>query len=282
MHPWLTHHLPSYGIMILIGFASGMLVFRWHLKSLRLDVEDHTDRVLWIFLASFAGARLFHVLFGPVSYQHQPWRLLAVWDGGLSFQGGFFTGALATWFMRRKVRLRPFLDAAALGLILGHFWGRLGCILAGCCWGKSVAGWPLGFSFPAESVPALHYHAAGQWPSGTPLPSLIPVQAYEAIVLLALFLGLLFLRRKPAGTIFTSYLILYGIARFWLEMLRGDPGRGHLFSFSPKALIAARELPTQTQILFSVPQFVSLMMIVLGVWLHRRWKSVPGAGGTGV
>ncbi|MBU1067975.1 prolipoprotein diacylglyceryl transferase [Myxococcota bacterium] len=274
MHPELIPGLPSYGFLILIGFGSGLFVFRRVLQLRGLDVERHTDYILWIFLASLAGTRLFHILFGPVSYSDHPWRVLAVWDGGLSFQGGFLAGAATTYLLRKRLPLRHFLDAGALGLVLGHFWGRIGCVMAGCCWGKSHAHWPGTLNFTDESAVGLHYRAAGLWPTDTALPGLVPVQLYEAVWLLGLFvLGVRLARpaTRP-GLIFAVYLAGYGLGRFFLEILRGDPGRGQLFSVNSEAFARARELGTETAIFLSVPQAVSLAMLVTGMVLYHRWK----------
>ncbi len=274
MHPELIPGLPSYGFLILIGFGAGLYVFRRVLQLRGLDVERHTDYILWIFLAALAGTRLFHILFGPVSYADHPWRVLAVWDGGLSFQGGFLAGAAATFLLRKRLPLRHFLDAGALGLILGHFWGRIGCVMAGCCWGKSHAHWPGRLTFADGSAAGLHYRAAGLWPADTPLPGLVPVQLYEAVWLLGLFVLGVRLSRPATrpGLIFAVYLAGYGLGRFFLEILRGDPGRGQLFTVNSELLARSRELGTETAIFLSVPQAVSLAMLVAGVVLYHRWK----------
>lgn len=274
MHPHLIPGLPSYGMMILIGFVSGLFVFRRVLQLRGLDVERYTDYILWIFLAALVGTRLFHILFGPVDYSNRPWRVLAIWDGGLSFQGGFLAGAAATFFLRRRLELRHFLDAGALGLVLGHLWGRIGCVLAGCCWGKSHAHWPGALTFADDSAAGLHYRTVGLWPADTPLPALVPVQLYEALWLLVLFAAGMRLARPAArpGLIFALYMAGYGIGRFFLEILRGDPGRGQLFGVHSETLARARELGTETAIFLSVPQAVSLVMLVAGIVLYHRWK----------
>ncbi len=278
MRPELIPGLPSYGMMILLGFVTGLLVFRRVLRHRGLDVERHTDHVLWIFLAALVGARLFHILFGPVGYLDRPWRVLAVWDGGLSFQGGLLAGAAAAFLLRRRLPFRHFLDAASLGLVLGHLWGRLGCTMAGCCWGKSHAHWPGGISLAEDSAAGLHYRAAGLWPTNDPLPPLIPVQLYEAAWLLVIFVVGIRLSRETGrpGRLFAFYLAAYGLGRFFLEFLRGDPGRGHLFSVHADFFARSRELATETTVLLSVPQIVSLAMLVVGVVLWRRWsRTVP-------
>lgn len=273
MHPELIGGLPSYGILILAGFFMGLAVFRRVLKLQGQDVEHATDAVLLIFMASLLGARLFHVLFSPESYRGDPARILAIWDGGLSFQGGLAGGALTTFLLRRRLAFRPFLDASALGLVLGHFWGRIGCLMAGCCWGKAHDAWPGSIVLDPNSAAGLHYRAHAHWPAGRDLPPMIPVQAYEAAWLLLLFAAgawLLSRRKLPAGGWFALYLAGYGAGRFFLEMLRGDPGRGFLFRIG--GMFPATLLETEKAILLSIPQVISLLMVFLGVILYRKWK----------
>ncbi len=272
MHPEILPSVPSYGMLILLGFIAGMVLFRHLLRQRELDLEHHTDMILLVFLAAFAGARVFHLIFGEAKAFDPYWRPIAVWDGGLSFQGGLLAGAATAFFIRKKVHFRIFLDAASIGLVLGHLFGRIGCLTAGCCWGKSHASWPGGLRFPAHSAAGLTYESTGR------LPPLIPVQVYEVVFLAVLLLAMLRLfRREPGkkhpGTVFAMYLILYGTGRFFLEMLRGDPGRGFLFELHSDTLSAVRELPTETAILLSIPQVVSLLMLVCGIFLFRKWRA---------
>lgn len=273
MNPTLIGDLPSYGFFILVGFVMGLLAFRRVLRIQEQNVEYGTDLILLIFLMSIVGARLFHVIFSPESYQQTPLRILALWDGGLSFQGGLIFGALTTYLLRHRLVLRSFLDAGALGLALGHFWGRIGCFMAGCCWGKAHEHWPGAIVLNRQSAAALHYHSHAHWPAHQDLPPLIPVQAYEAAWLLVLFvIGFWFLSRQrlPRGGWFAIYLAGYGIGRFFLEMLRGDPGRGFVFRINGSFPISPL---TESAILLSIPQLISLLMIFSGVFLYRKWRS---------
>jgi len=107
-------------------------------------------------------------------------------------------------------------------LAIGHAIGRLGCFAAGCCFGKPTHGW-WGVTFTNP----LAYERVG-----TPLnEALQPTQLFEFAVELANFFLLMWMlrRKKFDGQIFGAYLILYGVARFFLEFLRGDPGRGEVF-----------------------------------------------------
>jgi phosphatidylglycerol:prolipoprotein diacylglycerol transferase len=113
-------------------------------------------------------------------------------------------------------------DAFAPGLALGHALGRIGCFAAGCCYGKETHHfWAVTFHNPlANQI------------TGTPLNvPLEPTQLFEAAVEFANFLFLMWLlkRRKFDGQVFGAFLFIYGVARFFLEFIRDDPGRGSVF-----------------------------------------------------
>ena len=113
-------------------------------------------------------------------------------------------------------------DAFAPGLALGHAIGRIGCFAAGCCYGKPTDHfWGVTFTNPVAKAVV-----------GTPLGhALEPTQLFESAVELTNFFILtwMFKRKKFDGQILSAYLFLYGIARFFLEYLRDDPGRGSVF-----------------------------------------------------
>ena len=142
--------------------------------------------------------------------------------------GGVFSGGLlgafivAVWFLRKyHMPALATFDAFAPGLALGHAIGRIGCFAAGCCYGKPTDHfWGVTFTNPlAKSV------------VGTPLGhALEPTQLFESAVELANFFILtwMFKRKKFDGQIVGAYFFLYGIARFLIEYLRDDPGRGSI------------------------------------------------------
>ena len=138
-------------------------------------------------------------------------------------------------------------DAFAPGLALGHAIGRLGCFAAGCCWGKATtAPWGVTFNNPL----------AAAW-VGTPLHvPLEPTQLFESAVELVNFFILYWLIRhkKFDGQVIGAYMFLYGFARYFLEYLRDDPGRGSVFG----------GLMTGTQL-------ISIMLVIAGgvLWIRR-------------
>jgi phosphatidylglycerol:prolipoprotein diacylglycerol transferase len=140
------------------------------------------------------------------------------------FSGGLIGALLAgAWYIRRHhMPALGTMDAFAPGLALGHAIGRVGCFAAGCCWGKETHHfWGVTFTNPlAEQLVGT--------PLGVPLE---PTQLFESAVELANFVFLMWLlkRKKFDGQVFAAYLFLYGIARYFLEFLRNDPGRGEVF-----------------------------------------------------
>ena len=113
-------------------------------------------------------------------------------------------------------------DAFAPGLALGHAIGRIGCFAAGCCYGKPTNHW-WGVTF---------HNPLAKEITGTPLNiPLEPTQLFESLVQLANFFFLMWLlkHRKFDGQVIGAFMFIYGIARFFLEYLRDDPGRGSVF-----------------------------------------------------
>jgi phosphatidylglycerol:prolipoprotein diacylglycerol transferase len=144
-------------------------------------------------------------------------------------------------------------DAFAPGIALGHVFGRFGCFAAGCCYGKPTS-LPWGVTF---TNPIAHFN------SSTPLNVAIhPTELYEAAVELINFLVLLwiFKHKKFEGQVIGAYLFLYGVARFFLEFVRDDPGRGTVFGGA-----------------MSGTQLISIFMVLAGgaIWLRRKPVAEP-------
>ena len=159
-------------------------------------------------------------------------RLLAFWEGGLVFYGGFIGAALTAWWYMRKWRM-PFLayaDTLIPSLALGHFLGRLGCFSAGCCWGGVAhSHLPWAVRFPPESL-AFQTFATRDDPGAFLSPDrlstlpLHPVQLYEAFGELAIFLVLVLLvrpRKAFHGQVLATWLLSYAVLRTVVEALPG-------------------------------------------------------------
>lgn len=164
------------------------------------------------------------------------------WAGGLTYYGGFLGASAAAWFLLKRDRF-PFwraADMAGFAVALGLSFGRMGCLLAGCCFGAETS-LPWALSFPprspaSESQFKTHVlDTAFTWSH-----PVHPTQIYESAASLAIAaVCLLFVhpRKKYDGQVFVAFLVLYGVARFLLEILRRDD-RGGVASLSTSQLIS--------------------------------------------
>lgn len=233
MYPVLVEIGPlkihAYGALVAMGFLAAIWVAAREIGRKGQDPETFYDMAFWLVLAAVAGARLFHVLvYWPV-YAADPREIYRLWNGGLVFYGGLLAAAAASvvFLRRRGLPFLPVADAAALGIPLGLAFGRVGCALAGCCYGKpTTVPWAIVFSDPASLAP-LHV-------------ALHPTQAYESLASLAIF-GVLSATRDrfvTPGMRFWTMLVLYGVARSFLEIFRDDP-RGFIGPFSESQAVSA-------------------------------------------
>ncbi|MCC6696550.1 MAG: prolipoprotein diacylglyceryl transferase [Candidatus Hydrogenedentes bacterium] len=183
---------------------------------------------IWALAGALLGARVFYVL------QYEGIRALAqallVWKGGLVFYGGLAGGALAVaaYCRLRGLRVLPVADIGAPYLALGEAITRIGCFLNGCCYGMACP-YPWGVAFPPGSVAYQdHLDADMLSPNMAHTVPLHPTQLYMTVGLVAVFVVLKrLLSRKPwGGSVVCAYLLLYGILRFLVEILRGDSVRG--------------------------------------------------------
>lgn len=191
------------------------------------------------------------------------------WAGGLTYYGGLIGAAGAAWYLLRRDGF-PFwkaADMAGFAVPLGLAFGRMGCLMAGCCFG-GVCDLPWAMSFPggsAASEAQFHEHLlanAHMWS----LP-VHPTQAYEAAASLAVAASCLLWvhpRKRYDGQVFASFLALYAIARFAIEFLRRD-ARGGMLGLSTSQLLG-----------------IALIVIaaVIHVRLGGRASPVPTAGGS--
>jgi phosphatidylglycerol---prolipoprotein diacylglyceryl transferase len=246
----LTVH--TYGLMIALGFLIGMqLGVR---EARRIDVADKKtfdqfimDLTFWILLVAMAGSRLMFII---VEWKHDYSRdfskIFRIWEGGLVFYGGFIASVLfSIWYSRaRKRDFFVVADTLIPSVALGHFFGRLGCFAAGCCWGSHVdPSYPLAVQFPAGS---LAYNTLQKQQliesTATHTFTLHPVQLYEAFGELAIFFILIGMRTRKRfhGQVLLTYLFIYPLLRTTVEFMRGDVGRGEnvIFGLSTSQTIS--------------------------------------------
>lgn len=177
------------------------------------------------------------------------------WAGGLTYYGGFLGAFAAAVYLLRRDRFPIWkaADMAGFAIPLGLAFGRMGCLLGGCCFGAPTDSF-LGLSFPKGSPASEAQFKAGQLASRY-LESLPvhPTQIYEAVASLAIAAFCLFYvhpRKRYDGQVFVVFLVAYAVVRALLEILRRDD-RGGLFGLSTS-------------------QLIGFALIAVAIALHRR------------
>src|SRR5215469_14701592 len=208
-------NLPTFGLMV----ATGLLVASYILQADFRRRGIRADAFLIIGIAGLAGivgARLYHVLESPREFFADPWPLLIsrfgfAWFGG--FLGGFAALLILAW--QEKIPALTFLDACSPAAGVGYAIGRIGCFLSGDGDYGIPTSLPWGMSFPNGVVPTTErVHP-------TPLYEFI---AWMLIAFILWRIGGRFLEaHKPAGRVFCAYLVLTGVARFLVEIIRLNP-----------------------------------------------------------
>ena len=264
MLPQLVHigkfSLPTYGFLVSLGVLIGLWISVRNSERQGIDADHAWNLGILVVLCGIIGAKVLYIVNDWSSYAAHPGEIftLSTLQAGGVFSGGLIGGlAAAAWYIRKHHMppLRTF-DAFAPGLALGHAFGRIGCFAAGCCFGKPTDHfWGVTFTNPLAAEI-----------TETPLNvKLQPTQLFEFAVELANFFILTWMlkRKKFDGQVFGAYLFLYGIARYFLEFLRGDPGRGEVFG----------GIMTGTQL-------ISICLVIAGGfiwWLRPGTKTVAAA-----
>jgi len=226
VYPQLLHYgrffLPTYGFLVALGVLIGLWISVRNSERLGIDGDKAWNLGILVVLCGIIGAKLLYVINEGMSLR-DIFSIETLQAGGV-FSGGLIAAFIAAaWYVRRHhMPALGTCDAFAPGLALGHAIGRIGCFAAGCCYGKETHHfWGVVFTNPlAKQI------------TGTPLNvPLEPTQLFESAVELANFFFLMWLlkRRKFDGQVFGAFMFIYGVARFFLEFLRDDPGRGSVF-----------------------------------------------------
>jgi phosphatidylglycerol---prolipoprotein diacylglyceryl transferase len=210
-----SFRLHSFGLLVALGFIAGSWIATRRAKAVGLDPDAVQDIVFpWLLVGGLLGARLWYVAsYWERDFAGQPFTdVFAIWKGGMVFYGGLIGATFAgiVGVFRKKLPLWATADCLIPGVALGHVFGRLGCLLNGCCYGR-VCEVPWALRFPKDhSTQGLPVH---------------PAQLYEAALNLALCGFLVWWhaeRRRFDGQIFAMYLIAYAFIRAFSEYFRGD------------------------------------------------------------
>jgi phosphatidylglycerol---prolipoprotein diacylglyceryl transferase len=268
-----------YGLMYLVAFIAAIVVARLRLKLPHVaaqgwTVRDIDDMLFYGVLGTILGGRLGYVLFYKASYYFaHPLDIFKVWEGGMSFHGGFLgvTLAMVLFAYQRKRTWLQVTDFVAPMVPTGLAAGRFGNFINGELWGRVTdpnAPWAMGFPgaanediawLAAHPQQAVQWHLAQVFERYHMLPR-HPSELYEVVLEgIALFIVMWLFTRKPRpiGAASALFLIGYGLARFIVEFAR-----------EPDDFLGLLALN------LSMGQWLSLPMIVVGVilfvWSYSR------------
>lgn len=216
----------SMTLMILIGAIAALAEVLFFLKSRKKVKTNYVDLLItmvFTVLIGIVGTIIFENIYEAIKHAvyHEP----QVWTWGMTFYGGLIFGVVAFLLLYRFFYLRhnepilkEMLKIAPASISLGHAFGRIGCLLSGCCYGKDTDAW-YGIMLPGHEHPT------------------IPTQVIEMIFLfiLATILAILAFKQITNYT-FPIYMVSYGVFRFIIEFFRGDE-RGQLAGLSPSQYI---------------------------------------------
>ncbi len=206
----------SYGLMVAIGVILAVVITMMRAKKLGLSPDQALNGAIIIVVFGFVGAKILFILENFRQFLEHP--LSVIGSSGFVVYGGIVIGLFCVfvWFhWIKKLSFLRYTDLFFPSVALGQAFGRVGCFMAGCCYGKETTAW-WGVVFPEGSYA----------PAGVPL---IPTQLISAIGDFIIFLVLFFFSKKAAkkvGDVTALYLILYGCGRFFVEFLRQNEQGG--------------------------------------------------------
>lgn len=201
--------------MIALAFLAGLWTATLRARREKISGEHIADITLWLMVGAILGARIVYVAtYWREEFADQPFsEIFMIQHGGLVYYGGLI-GAIVTGTIYIRWKKMPFwktADVLAPSIALGNVFGRIGCLLNGCCYGRACS-LPWAISFPANN------------PLNPPTYPVHPTEIYDALLNFGvyLFLAWLFRRKKFDGQIFATYLLCYAVTRSFVEYFRGD------------------------------------------------------------
>ncbi|MFN0052431.1 MAG: prolipoprotein diacylglyceryl transferase [Planctomycetales bacterium] len=269
---WKGLPIYGYGTLLFLGFIASASFAAWRIRREGADGDLAWDVAMWLFVWGIVGGRTFYVVqywprfFGPDPETGQPrsvgqilFGLINLPDGGLVLYGGLILASLAYWLFCRRRGVHPLAlgDIAVSSVFVGLMFGRLGCLMHGCCYGD-LCDLPWGISFPPHSVPfeALVSRGLMAKTQGASLP-LHPTQIYDSLTALLLLLATwaYYPFRRRAGEVMAIGWLCYPLNRFLVEFLRFDESG-------------------KFGTMLTISQWVSLGILASGiaflVWLQRQ------------
>lgn len=277
--PFVNISVKSYGTMMVIGFLMACWLMRLMMRRIGQKPDYVSNIAMYALISGVLGARVFYIAHYLEQFKDRPMDVFAVWNGGLELLGGVITAIafLVLYLWKQKLPKRLYMDVLAVGLMVGLGFGRVGCLLNGCCYGQCTdVPWAVQFPYgspafesqvrpdpqrnreePMIDLPAEYFgwfDERGQWLEANEYnkytanlkpkemlseeqleavtyghyhtKKVHPTQIYSSIDALILA-GILYALwrwigwRKP-GVVMSLMLMLYGVARFFIETVRDD------------------------------------------------------------
>jgi len=231
--------LPTFGLMMMTGLLAAFVLLHFQRKHIAITEDDFYSVAIMAILFGMLGSKLLYWIVEIDEIIQDPSYILRTLTVGMVFYGSLIGGIFGIWLFcfKKKQPLLQYVDLISPAMVLGQAFGRIGCFLAGCCYGM-----------PSDSCLAVTYPAGigSAAPAGIPL---LPTQLFESAFcfLLAAVLAVIFRRQKKLGTTTGCYFILYGVWRFIIEFFRSDD-RGAIGALSTS-------------------QFIGIFIILLGAGL---------------
>jgi phosphatidylglycerol:prolipoprotein diacylglycerol transferase len=201
-----------YGVMSAVGMLAAFILLGFTRKHTRFSEDQALSAAIWAIVMGFIGAKVLYWIVELDRIIADPSFLLHTLREGFVFYGALIGGLLgvAIYAATKKLPFFSLTDYFIPALVIGHAFGRIGCLFAGCCYGMECVS-PISIVFPAGSAA----------PAGVPL---LPVQIMESafLFLLCAFLVWRLKKQKPFGTVSGWYMVLYGAWRFTIEFFRSD------------------------------------------------------------
>lgn len=229
----------GYGLMIAIGILAAMAIFTKRARVKGYDEDSIFNMIIAAVICGIVGGKILYIVTEFKEIMKEPSIIFKDFGSGFVIYGAIMGGALAVYIYckRKQWSMLEISDLIIPAVAIAQGFGRIGCFLAGCCYGAETTS-PLSVVFPEE----------GLAPSGIHLH---PTQLYSSVFdfLLGLFLLWYYKKNNKRGRTLSLYLILYSIGRFFVEFIRDDP-RG-------------------TVGVLSTSQFIAIFTLLLGVVIYN-------------
>lgn len=241
--PFTIH---GYGLMMAIAILTAYCLVERGAKKKGMDYDKIFNLAIWAVAGGLLGAKLLYLLTRLPDLIADPSLIVHCLKDGFVVYGSIIGGILGAWIYCRKSTLDfwKIFDLIVPYLALAQGIGRIGCLLAGCCYGMRVS----------ESNPiGIVFHESAYAPNNVPL---LPTQIISS-VLNFLHFGILMLlskRLKSDGQLAGCYLVFYSVGRFILEYFRGDLIRGNVGTFSTSQFISIFILIAGLFLIFALPK----------------------------